>query len=974
MRWGLAVLFAMLPVAAGAQPAPSSQAPGPSYVGRTVLEVHLATEGRPVVGDETLSDLVDTRIGQPLSMAAVRSSISLLFSLGRFENVRVDATEVPGGVRLDYDLVPLHSVARVDFRGTLGVSEGVLRKAVSDQFGAQPSIGRAPEVVRTLEQQVYPQLGYLGATVRWKETREHDPDRTILTFEVDSGPRARIGTVEIHGDPREPAAAFKKQIDAVEGMPYAPAGIRRGIEDYLKRMRSQKRYEASATFVPNPSDDGALVNLRVDVDPGPVVTVAFQGDPLPKDKLGELVPLEREGSVNEDLVEDSARRISQYFQQQGYFKAVVAAERRAGEGTLTVVFSVRKGLQYHVAEGGLEIVGNNTVPLEHLPPLSPALQPGRPFLKVSLDGAASSIRRRYLELGFPEVKVDSDPRELSSTGGSGLITPVIVINEGPRTLVGDVTFENNSSLSEEALRAKIESRRADPYYEPMILRDRDAILLEYLNTGFWSAEVAVRRVRSADKTRLELTFSITEGVQTIVDHILIVGNVRTNRRVIERELLLKPGQPLGLEDRVESQRRLGALGLFRRIRIAALSSESAERRDVLITVEEAAATTLSYGGGLEFSRRLVPTGPSGEARERSEFAPRGFFDIGRRNIGGKNRSVNLFTRVSLRPDVPTLLAPDAGGFGFSDYRIVGTYREPKAIGAGVDLTLTGAVEQGIRSSFNFARKGVTAEVVQRLSRGVRGSARYSFSTTRTFDEQLSEADQTRIDRIFPRVRLSAFAGAISRDTRDDVLEPGRGMFVSAEGTLATRALGGQVGFIKSYVQGLWFRRLPGRRQIVFASRAAVGLADGFPRIVTSIDPDGQEVVESIEDLPASERFFAGGDTTIRGFALDTVGAPNTISANGFPKGGNAVLILNGELRVPVWGGVGAAFFVDGGNVFDRVTEFDVGELRGSAGFGIRYRSPIGPVRFDIGFKLDRREIGGQLEPRRGYHFSIGQAF
>ena len=130
----------------------------------------------------------------------------------------------------------------------------------------------------------------------------------------------------------------------------------------------------------------------------------------------------------------------------------------------------------------------------------------------------------------------------------------------------------------------------------------------------------------------------------------------------------------------------------------------------------------------------------------------------------------------------------------------------------------------------------------------------------------------------------------------------------------------------------------------------------------------------IEDLPASERFFAGGDTTIRGFALDTVGTPPTISENGFPLGGNAVVIMNAELRVPVWREFGAAFFVDGGNVFDRVTNMDFGELRGALGIGLRYRSPVGPIRIDVGFKLDRRELGGSLEPRAVWHLSIGQAF
>jgi outer membrane translocation and assembly module TamA len=411
--------------------------------------------------------------------------------------------------------------------------------------------------------------------------------------------------------------------------------------------------------------------------------------------------------------------------------------------------------------------------------------------------------------------------------------------------------------------------------------------------------------------------------------------------------------------------------LFRRIDIRELDHGPSSRRDVLVTVEEAPATTVGYGGGLEVSRRLRATGPGGLARERLELAPRGFFDIGRRNLGGKNRSVSLFTRVSVRPkDAPEDPDADGRGFGFSEYRIVGTYREPRAFGTNADFSLTGAVEQGVRSSFNFARKGVTAEVGRRLTSTIRGGLRYSFGTTRTFDERLSDEEQATIDRLFPQVRLSMFSAVLTRDTRDDVVEPAAGMLLSAESSTASRALGGQVGFIKTYMQGLWFTRLPGARRVVFATRTSVGLADGFPREADPLDP----AARPIEDLPASERFFAGGDTSSRGFALDTVGVPKTISPRGFPRGGNAVLLMNGELRVPVWREFGAAFFVDGGNVFERVTDFDFSELRGSLGFGLRYRSPIGPIRVDLGFKMDRREFAGVVEPRTVLHFSIGQAF
>jgi outer membrane protein assembly factor BamA len=515
-----------------------------------------------------------------------------------------------------------------------------------------------------------------------------------------------------------------------------------------------------------------------------------------------------------------------------------------------------------------------------------------------------------------------------------------------------------------------------PYRREAAAEDEDIVLLHYYNLGFASATVALTPRPDPERSRVDLEFRVAEGPRAIVDRIIVVGNRNTDPNIIRRELRLHSGEPLGLEDRLESQRRVAALGLFRRVSVQPFAHGDDARVDVLVTVEEAPATSVGYGGGLEVSRLLRPTGPGGAAEERFEFAPRGFFNIGRRNLGGKNRSVNLFTRVSLRPD-DSVDEPGGSPFGFADYRVIATYRQPRLLGAN-DATVTGALEQGVRSSFNFARKGVVSELSRALAPGIVAAFRYSFGWTKTFDKGVGDADQAYIDRLFPQVRLSGFSGAISRDTRDSLASPTRGTFLSGEGSVAARALGGQVGFMKTYLQGFWFRELPGMRGTVFATRAALGLADGFERTVPALDPVTGEpipgVSDEVEDLPASERFFAGGDTTIRGFTLDTVGAPNTISESGFPIGGNAVLIMNAELRLPAWHDLAPVVFVDGGNVFERVTQFDVGELRGALGFGMRYLSPVGPIRVDVGFKFDRRVIGGSLEKRHEIHLSIGHAF
>jgi outer membrane translocation and assembly module TamA len=233
------------------------------------------------------------------------------------------------------------------------------------------------------------------------------------------------------------------------------------------------------------------------------------------------------------------------------------------------------------------------------------------------------------------------------------------------------------------------------------------------------------------------------------------------------------------------------------------------------------------------------------------------------------------------------------------------------------------------------------------------------------------------------VRLSSVASSLIRDTRDDALGPSRGTLVGIENEVAARAIGSEVGFVKSFMQGFVYRRLRGPRGAVLAAGVRLGLAAGFAREVPEVDvdgrpllgPDGAPVEALVDDLPASERFFAGGDTTVRGFGLDQLGTPPTLDANGFPRGGNAVLVLNAELRVPLWRDLGAVVFLDGGNVFRRVEDFNPAELRAAAGFGLRYRSPIGPLRLDLGFKLDPGVLpNGQEERPSALHISLGQAF
>ncbi len=223
------------------------------------------------------------------------------------------------------------------------------------------------------------------------------------------------------------------------------------------------------------------------------------------------------------------------------------------------------------------------------------------------------------------------------------------------------------------------------------------------------------------------------------------------------------------------------------------------------------------------------------------------------------------------------------------------------------------------------------------------------------------------------MRLSILSASVVRDTRSDPVDPEHGMLLAVDLDLAPRALGSEVGFVKTFGQALFFKRLPTLARLVLAGGARIGLARGFSRVVDQPVPLVVEQIE-VREIPASQRFFAGGSNTVRGFQLDRLGVPEILNADGLSNGGNAMVVLNAELRLPIWKEVGAVAFADAGNVFGRAGDFDVTRLRPTAGVGLRYRSPIGPLRLDIGFKLNRETFPNRREHGSEWHFSLGQAF
>jgi outer membrane protein insertion porin family len=976
------VVWVVLTLAA----APAAAADVADYLGKPLADVRVELGGQPLV-EQTVLELIETRIGEPLRLEAVRETIDHLVGLGRFEDVRVyaeESTARAGAVSLRWVLTPVQRINKISFAGEAQRDASSLRNEIADRWGPRPSPSELPAIIEGLRS-FYADRGYRAVQLDSRVTPGNAPENLEVLITVSAGPRTHIGEVTITGEPPISRDALLARLQLDRDRPFDAPALRNRIDGYANELRRVGHYEAHVEYTASYSDDGRTANIALEVDPGPRVRVVFAGDPLPENRRETLVPIREERSVDLDLLEDASRNIEGYLRQQGYRSAQAPYVREQHDREMVLTFTVSRGPLHTLASA--EIVGNSAVSNADLAPLM-KLQVGEPFVDTRIATIASAITELYRVRGFARVSVKPEitPLRASTDGGAHVPMAVrFIVGEGAPTVVGHVIVQGANALSEQKIASLLTLASGKPFYRPQLEADRAAIERVYRNQGFQSVRVTPESTSTDDGRRVDVRWVIVEGSQTTIDHVLVSGNERTNADLIRQESGLQSGKPLGEDALVEGQRRLATLGLFRRVRVVELPHAARSSHDVLIEVEEAPTTTISEGGGVEAMRRLRPT-ESGQAEALFEIAPRGFFEITRGNLFGKNRSISLFTRVSFRPRDPAVDSTDPtdeGGYGFNEYRVVGAYREPRPFNRPGEAQFTAFVEQAVRTSFNFHRRGVRSEYARRFGNSLTVSGRYTFDYTKLFDEKIQPEDRLLVDRLFPQVRLSAFTASLLRDSRNDVLDPDRGSVTGVDGTIAPRFIGSEVGFAKTFLQGMIYRRLPGAGRTVIAAAARIGLAVGFERSVERRDDAGQIVIgpngepefDIVLDLPASERFFAGGDTTVRGFVLDQLGTDETLNDQGFPTGGNGLAVFNLELRVPYWKGLGTVVFLDAGNVFRRASDLSLAELRPAAGFGIRYRSPIGPLRVDLGFNLSPRELNnGNRERGSVLHISLGQAF
>lgn len=987
-----------------------------------VVAVRIVKEDGQVLSDSPTG--ISLEAGKTLEREKIAESLRTLYRTGDYADLRAVVTPVADGVRLDFVVrenlffnqlridgltaPPSEASAAASMQLTLGQT---YRRAVVDE-----ALERLRETLR--EEGLY-KAEVSAETVPHAETQQMD---TVV--HVKPGRRVRVGNMQLTNGTEYRDAEILSRLKLKAGSEITSAKVQRGT-DRIRKYLVKKGHLSARAAVRRGTYDAAknTIPLELEVTEGPRVKVTVTGAKFSDGELKRLIPIYQEGAVDVDLLEEGKRNALERLERQGYFDADVdyktethevkstRAARQTTEETIT--YAVERGVRHKLV--GIEITGNKYFDTDllqsRLQIFGGAFGSAGRFSRRLVESDAQSMRSLYQANGFLDAKIEQQTVD-DYKGREGDLFIRFVVQEGKQTRVASLSIEGNRAFKEEELLGVVGSTPGQPYSDFGVTTDRDNILALYFNEGFPDASFsstaervpagpATQKAEAAgnaaalrenekkeakekdSKTSIQqaeavrLVYRIQEGPQTRVRRILIGGYRHTRPGVIHREVHIKVKEPLREGDVVESQRRLYNLGVFNRVTIEPQNPNGTNpEKDIAVLVEEAKRYTVAYGGGFEVQRLASTTDPTAS---QIQAAPRGILEVSKLNLTGRGDSLSFKLRGS------TLQ-----GRALLGYSAPNTFADPHF---SFQATAFAEKTRDI-NTFTEERYEGSVQLTHQVTPLTTLLYRYTFrhvlvSNLKILSDEIPLFNQPTL--------VSGFGVTWFRDSRDNPADASKGSFNSADFNDADRRLGSSASFMRFFFQNSTY--YPIKRRFSFARSTRFGLLVPYRDTVSLSFPPptpGECLPGTVPTgptptiIPLPERFFGGGGTSLRGFALNQAGPRDACS--GFPVGGQAMLVLNQEFRFPmrlpfVGTSLGGAIFYDGGNVYSRLSQISFRSMLPSptftlpnptlpagptnlpvcatnctnelnyfahtVGLGLRYKTPVGPIRIDLGYQLNR---------------------
>lgn len=944
----------------------------PSYEGQVVSTVEIA--GRPDVNVEDLTSLLAIHPGDPFSREKVDASVAALKRTGRFQDVQLRVVPDMKGIRVLLILQPGLYFGMYRFPGAVN-RFGYSRLLQVANYPPQGPYSDADVTNATNALKAFFQKsGYFQAKV--KPEIQPDPAQGLVNvvFQTQLGKRAKFGDVIIEG----PSPEMQQQLEGTLKSLMARlkgAAIRQGkkyslrtVENATRRLESTLLSEEhlaaqvkllGANYDPNTN----RADVAFHVTPGPIINVDVKGAHLWSWTKRKLLPIYQQIGSDPEIIQEGRRNLISHFQSKGYFNVQVTVNTEKQPNGQSIVYTVAKGPRHKVEE--VSISGNQAIPEEelisHVAVHEGGLLSHGSFSEKLLRKSSSNLEDVYKAAGFSTVKVTP---LVKNSGGDLVVTFRVV--EGPRDVVGRLQVVGNKTMPIPQLAPKgLKIVEGQPYSQKLVDEDRTQIVSTYLNSGYPTATFR-QTVKQIDKNphSLAVTYEIYEGPRVVANSVITLGREDTNPEFIDTTAKLNPGMPFKQSELLSSESRLYEPGIFDWAEIdprRQITTQS--REDILVKVHEAPPNSITYGFGFEVVNRggnipsgtvavpgLPPVGLSNEFKtnEKTFWGPRGNVEYTRRNLRGRAESLT-FSALAGRLD-------QRGSISYQDPRFRGSSWTS-------NISITGE-----HDSTNPIFTSRFAEAGFQLQKPLdRDRAKIVFLS---YTYRQSGLSRLLIPDLVPvedqHIRLGTLAASFTRDTRDNTLDAHKGIYESFQFGFTPTVLGSSVNFSRLLAQTAYYKHLP--KDITWANSLRIGFLKPFA---------GSRV-------PVSEKFFSGGGSTLRGFPLNGAGqqrdltvcsdpanpTADTCSKVSVPTGGNQLFIVNSEFRIPVpiKKGLGVVAFYDGGNVF-RTIGFH-GQYTNTLGFGIRYATPVGPVRIDVGHNLNAPPGIKSTQ----YFITLGQAF
>ncbi len=723
-----------------------------------------------------------------------------------------------------------------------------------------------------------------------------------------------ISAIRVSGNRRVDDLAVLKKLSSRVGAPFS-------VDDVTKDIKTLygTGYFEDITVDLTDTASGKVMTFYVKETPF-VKSVEIKGaKEVDESKIKEVITIKENVLLDRSAIGDNIKRIKQLYGQEGFFLAEVTASTRSDGLDAVVTFNIKEGPPVRVKR--ITILGNSFFSdrkLKHVMQTKEAwlfsfvTQSGR-FNELTFQNDLAQIIGKYYDNGFINADILDHKVFLSRDKRWFYIT--IYLKEGEQYRFGKIDMSGDIIGLKRDLLKKFEVKEGDIFSRATLTRDIEGLKDYYGDKGYAYVEVKPRTNIHPEKKTVDLTFDIKKNDLVYIDKINITGNTRTRDKVIRRELYIDENELYSSTGLKKSRSALKRLGYFDDVDIEKVRGTSSDKIDIDVKVKERPTGAISAGIGYSSVDNLIGTA-----------------SISQSNLFGTGIKLNL-----------------SGTISSSSTRFILGFTQPylfdKPISAGIDLYNTDQQFQG----FNTRKKGFDTRLGFPLfTREIRGYVSYTLEDAEVLDVSTSASSFIRAQE--GSRTESSISLTLTRDTRDDAFFPRHGSVITYSAKVAGGVLGGNIYTIKHQINAIQYFALP--YKTTFSIRGQAGYLRGYGG----------------HDAPIYERFFLGGINTLRGFDTRTVSPKDPLT--GDLIGGNTMFVTNLEFLFPLVKGqkIRGLLFFDAGNAYEGNVDFS--DIRTAVGTGIRWYSPVGPLRLELGLNLKPREG----ESRTNWDFTIGSSF